>query len=296
MPDIPPANRAERRGRGRPKGSKTVFLHQAAKAGAPSVKAQQASLNQTSHPSPDTSTLDGYGVTAEELPDYTEQGGEPVFTGYRGKYGLLKTNIVTTYATMGMFLGGPGSPDGILFLTYSEKIADAWIAWGKSDPRYMKIVMVLWGGPFMTLMLAHSPLIAGVLANHDVPMAKFLNPLSQLGRMRGTILDLRGTVSDADLAHAEEPGLGAYVPAGPMAPTDDQGPPPAPQEGLRIYPDEGLPAEVDVQLRQIARQMNKSYEELRDQYLLELAQERLAHNQHVNAPATLGMPVTKPGV
>lgn len=291
MPDTPPANRAERRGRGRPKGSKTVFLHQAARAGSVAAKRQRESL--TPPPSPDTGTLNDYGVS-DTAPEYVEeQEAEPVFTGYRGKYGMLKTNIVSSYAMAGLLAGGPTSPDGALFLTNAEKIADAWIAWGKADPRYMRIVTILWGGPFMTLALAHSPLIAGIAANHNIPIAKYLNPFGQLNRLRMPVVDMRNQSAQAP---QDEPGLGTYVPVGPDAPTDGQGPPPQYVDGgLRVFPDEGIPSEIDVQLRQVARAQNIPYEQLRDAWLLDVAQQRIAHNQHVNTPGTLGQPVTKPG-
>jgi hypothetical protein len=312
MADQAPANRAERRARARPpKGSKTVFLHQAASAGSTAAKRQAASLSsQNEPPSQDIGTSSASGAS-DVGPDYyatpvTEQE-QAVFSGYRGKYGLIKTNIVTSYATVGMFLGGPASADGQLFLGSAEPIADAWIAWGKADPRYMRVVNLLWGGPFMTLMLAHAPLIAGVMANHGVRMPSLLNPL-QMPMFKtlpfagqnanaggGTGTDTLPTASDAIPPY--DPFTANYRPVGANAPTEDPGPPPSPpmDAPLRLYPDEGIPADVESQLRTLAGQVGVPYAQIRDQYLLETAQDRIARNQHITPPAALGMPVTQPG-
>lgn len=230
----------------------------------------------------------------------------PTFTGYRGKYGLLKTNIVTSYATIGMLMGGPSSPDGMLFLTYAEPIAEAWIAWGKSDPRYMRIVNILWGGPFMTLMLAHTPLIAGVMANHNIqmPFARLLNPLNmkafqniQNGLVGANRPPVQAGQTGQNLPSEPDPFMANYHPVGAHAPTEDAGPPPpyADTSNLRVFPDEGIPSDIDVQLRQLSREMNKPYEEVVNAYLLEVQQARIAEQQRINKPGTLGMPVTPPG-
>jgi hypothetical protein len=307
--DQPPANRAARRSRG--KGTKTVFLHQAAKPDSPAAKRQRASLSQNTLPYPDTGISNGFGAVADVAPENMPAGdmsddasNAAVFQGYRGKYGLLKTNIVTSYATVGMLLGGPSSPDGILFLSTSESIADAWIAWGKADPRYMRIVQLVWGGPFMTLMLAHAPLIGGMMANHGVHMPKLLNPL-QMPMFKGLAMGGQNATGAAEAAQsaagsdipALDPFTANYHPAGPTAPTENPGPPPSvdTEAPLRVYPDEGIPADVEAQLRQVAQQYGVPYAQIRDQYLLETAQDRIARNSHINPPAALGVPVTQPG-
>lgn len=308
MADTAPANRAEARARSRArKGSKTVFMHQTAGPDSLAARRQQSSLGRNAPPQQDIGISSDSGVSADTPPDNmaaNEQESPAVFNGYRGKYGLLKTNIVTSYATIGLLMGGPTSPDGILFLGSAEPIADAWIAWGKADPRYMRIVNMLWGGPFMTLALAHAPLIGGVLANHGMHMPKFLNPMQMpmfksaafAGRNAGAATGNPAPLATDDGTPPYDPFTANYHPVGANAPTDDPGPPPAYVEGqLRMYPDEGIPSDVDVQLRQLAQTAGIPYAQIRDQYLLETAQDRIAQHQKVTQPAALGVPVTPPG-
>jgi hypothetical protein len=290
MPDQPPINinRAERRTRGRPKGSQTVFQHQAARQDSPAVQRQRESLNQTASQSPVTGISSEFSGT-DVPPDYSEseQPTPAAFTGYRGKFGAVKTNIVTSYATVGMMLGGPQSPDGVLFIASAENIADAWIAWGKTDPRYMRVVTILWGGPFMTLIIAHTPLAAGIMANHNIQPSflKFLNPanIAMFKNPGGAGVNTMPSPTPAPVG---------YQPVGANAPTDNDA---SYGEPLRVYPDEGIPADVDVQLRQLATTMHIPYAQVRDQYLLETAQDRIAQNQRVTPPGALGVPVTQPG-
>ena len=305
MPDIAPTNRK----RGRPLGSRTrpQFQRQPAVAGAKSVERQKQSLSQSAAPSPVTGTgaasVDADMVAAEMAPDMPPTNAEASrpFTGFGGKYGLLKTNIVTSYAGIGAMLGGPMSADGMLFMASAESIADAWISWGKADPRYMRIVTLMWGSPFMTLFVAHAPLVGGIMANHGVSMGQLLVPmnmrrLGDIAALRKNVIDTRqGGQPPASSVHASEPAPLPYQPAGPFAPTEAAPPPPPPDEGVRLYPDEGLPAEVDVQLREISRKQGIPYQELHDQAMLQLAQMRLAQNGKVASQAAgLGMPVMKP--
>ena len=306
MQDRAPSNR----GRGRPPGShnKPQFLRkQPAVAGSKSVERQKQSLSQNTPPLLPTGIGDP-SVAADpvalgmppEAPGADVPPMSAPFTGYSGKYGLLKTNIVTSYAGIGAMLGGPASPDGMLFLASAESVADAWIAWGKADPRYMRIVTLMWGSPFMTLLVAHSPLVGGLMANHGISIGRFLVPvnmrrLGEIAALRKSVIDARQGQGPASVPVQPEPAPLPYQPAGPFAPTDAAPPPPAPDEGLRIFPDEGLPAEIDVQLREISRKQGIPYAELHDQALLQMAQMRMAQNGNVapQAPA-LGVPVAKP--
>lgn len=309
MPDTAPANR--KRGRPPAKGSRTPpYLHKPALADSLSAQKQKASLNRSAAQLPATGTGDLSSVAAEMsleelsagLPEMASMDDAApalpqTFTGYTGKFGLVKTNIVTSYAGIGAMLGGPINPDGRLFMESSERIADAWIAWGKADPRYMRIVTLLWGSPFMTLMVAHAPLVGGIMANHGISMGRLLVPmnmrnLGQLAALRRAanarpVSDLRGQAEAAPLP---------YQPVGPQAPTEAPGPPPLyADDGLRVFPDEGLPAELDVQLREVARTQGVPYQELRDQAMLQIAQMRMAQNGKVaDKAAGLGMPVMKP--
>lgn len=273
------------------------------------MERQQKSLqSQNTPPPPPTGTGDpSVAAEAQVLGMPPEAQGADVapmsapFTGYSGKYGLLKTNIVTSYAGIGAMLGGPATADGQLFLASAEPIADAWIAWGKADPRYMRIVTLMWGSPFMTLIVAHSPLIGGVMANHGISIGRFLVPvnmrrLGEIAALRKSMIDSRqGQGPAATPAQSEPVPPLPYQPAGPFAPTDAAPPPPAPDEGLRIFPDEGLPAEIDVQLREISRKQGIPYAELHDQAMLQMAQMRMAQNGNVASQAPgLGVPVMKP--
>lgn len=311
MADIAPSNRK----RGRPLGStkqKPGFQRTPARAGSLSVERRKQSLN-TPPPPPigigNVSSVDDavvLGVPPEafgaDVPPMSQEATPaPIVTSFGGKYGLLKTNIVMSYAGIGAMLGGPASRDGVLFMASAESIADAWIAWGKADPRYMRIVNLLWGSPFMTLMVAHAPLIGGVMANHGISMGRLLVPVNM--RRLGEVAALRKSMNlgaqsgqgpapdSSDAAPAPLP----YEPVGPFAPTEATPPPDAPDEGLRILPDDGLPSEIDVQLREISRKQGIPYQELRDQAMLQMAQMRMQQNGKVasQAPA-LGVPVMKP--
>lgn len=306
MADTAPANRAERRARGRPPKGTGVLLRHPASPDSLAARRQRASQVKSEPQVQDTGISSEYGVPADMPPDnlgQVEQEAPAVFSGYKGKYGLLKTNIVTSYATVGLLLGGPTSPDGVLFLGSAETIADAWISWGKTDPRYMRIVNVLWGGPFMTLALAHAPLVGGLMANHGMHMPKFLNfrqmPMFKApafaGQNAAAVASTPTPLATDDGTPPYDPFMAAYRPVGANAPTEDPGPPPAYTDGpLRTFPDEGVPSDVDSQLRTLAKEMGIPYAQLRDQYLLETAQDRIAQNQKVVQPAALGVPVTQP--
>lgn len=314
MPDLPPQNREQRRARGRPKGSlnkRPVMLRQSAVAGSKAQARQQASLNGLHDP---------VIPTSEAGPNFSDDNDAAIFSasdgfdggsdlsarpGYKGRYGPLKTNIVATYGMFGMLLGGPNSPDGILFLSSAEPIADAWISWGKTDPRYMKLVQVLWGAPFMTLIMAHTPLAVGIMANHDLKVpgiSALFNParLAAVSQMRQNVGGMRAQPEASPLqGTGREVPPPAYRPAGPMAPTEDFGPPPsadALDTSLRVYPDEGVPHDVEIQIRQLAHQTGMNYDELRDAWILQNAQQRIAQQQRVTPPGALGVPVTQPGV
>ena len=313
MADIAPTNRK----RGRPKGSRNTppYLHRSAMADSLAVRNQQKSLSQSQSQSAAPPLATGIGEVSgdadpvgiplppAELGAGMEMRSEPVlqpFTGYGGKYGLIKTNIVSTYAGIGVMLGGPTNADGVLFLSSAERIADAWVAWGRADPRYMRIVSLLWGSPMMTLVVAHAPLVGGIMTNHGISMGRLLVPmnmrsLGQLAAMRRAAAT-SGPSSRAQAEHeAGAPPPLPYQPVGPFAPTEAAPPPSAPDEGLRILPDEGLPADIEVQLREISRTQGIPYQELYDQAMLQLAQLRMQQNGKVasQAPA-LGVPVAKP--
>lgn len=306
MADIAPANRR----RGRPLGSKTKFHHQAAAAGSLSQQRQQASLSK---PQSQISFIGGDSLV-DDLPEpdvapASAPQADTAFSGYSGKFGTIKTNIVTSYAFIGMNLGGPATPDGMLFLKSAEPIADAWIAWGRTDPRYMRIVKVLWGGPFTTLIIGHAGLIGGLANNHGVNLGKYLMPSSLVAALKK-----RGGGSASELgqsfpsvartpSQASEPPTASlpYMPLGAQAPTGEEtfGPPPAPDnpDELRVWPDDGLPSDLDVAAREIARRSGRPYVEILNEMRHEWANLQQAHNFKQRPPTGpgqgLGAPVVK---
>lgn len=236
---------------------------------------------------------------------------DTAFSGYSGKNGVIKTNIVTTYAFIGMNLGGPASADGMLFLKSAEPIADAWIAWGRSDPRYMRIVKVLWGGPFTTLIIGHAGLVGGLMQNHGVNLGQYLMPsalVAALKNRRGSASELGASFSPSAArgpspSHTSEPTPTSlpYTPLGAQAPTGEEvpGPPlaPANPDELRVWPDEGMPSDLDVAAREIARRTGRPYLEILNEIRHQWANQQQAHNQKLRPPGPagsgLGAPVAK---
>ena len=66
--------------------------------------------------------------------------------------------------------------DGVLISANAEACADAWIAWGKAEPRVMRALQIMFGSPIGMVVLAHSPIAIGIMRHHG------LSPMSLFGR------------------------------------------------------------------------------------------------------------------
>lgn len=226
---------------------------------------------------------------ASTLDDVPPAGSEPVFTGYRGKYGTLKTGIVSFYGMAGMAIARLDEFDGLVIASSAESCADAWIAWGKADPRVMRVLMVVFGSPAALVVAAHAPMVIGIIKHHNI------NPLAPIRLAGSAGRDTAG--ADTAPGSSTIPPL-PYQPVGPSAPTDTTPAPMPPYSSDTtplMVPDEGLPADVDVALRQLARQTGRPYAELRQEALVQLAQQEMAvvNGHQMQSPGTLGAPVAR---
>lgn len=218
---------------------------------------------------------------------------QAVFSGYKGKYGSLKTGIVSMYGFVGLAVSRVDQYDGMLITANAESVADAWIAWGKADPRVMRTLQVLFGSPIALVIAAHTPIALGIMAHHGVSPSRLFSPVKIPVEPRS-----RRSSEQAGAAAPSSPL--PYVPLGATAPTDAT-PPPAPLSAddaadMLIFPDEGLPADLDVALRQAAKESGRPYAELRQEALVQIAQMRMAQQNGRNGSGTaaaLGVPVAR---
>lgn len=313
-----PLNRAGRRKLARPARQKTP-----AKPGSlAAVRQAQARQSQSTPPPPaiatgapfsaidaeegePTATMDeapapfSMGALFEHAPADrgAGAGGPATFTGYKGKHGPLKTGIVSTYGMAGALVSRFDPVDGMLIVQQSENVADAWIALGKADPRVMRVLQTLFGNPAMIVVMAHVAMIEPILRHHNASPLSLFSGLKLPGKAPAGDAT-RAQTGPADSVPSQPAPL-PYVPAGAHAPTDLPTPPPpmpmppADPDSIRMFPDTELPSEIEVALRQAARQTGRPYAELRQEALLQLAQLQMEANGHVRAPGALGAPVSK---
>lgn len=193
--------------------------------------------------------------------------------------------LVSYYTLGGLAVSRINQGDGQVVVAHAQDCADAWIAAGRANPQIMQALeMVTIAGPYMALITVHASLVITIMDRHGA------NPVKSLFGKAPTA----GEEPAPPRGATPEPPPLPYVPVGPTAPTEAMpSPPPYVDEGVRIVPDEGLPADVDVALRQMARQTGRPYEELRQEAMVALAQQRMAANGRLTHPGTLGAPVMK---
>lgn len=291
--DTAPLNRQQRRQLGR-KRAKVTALPGSLAASRSRSAARSPATGIGGLSAADESGGPSLADVATEIPPLddvaspSQNAADVAFTGYKGRHGTLKTGIVSTYGMVGMAVSRLDEYDGMLIAAVGENAADAWIAWGKADPRIMRVLQLCFGSPAALVLAAHAPLIIGIVKHHNI------NPLNPI-KLPGSA----GMESPAGDTLA--PGVAStlpplpYQPVGPSAPTEAQPasmPPAAPGEML-IFPDDGLPADVEVQIRQAARMLKRPYDEVRQEILVQLAQEQMAQNQHIQNPGALGAPIAR---
>lgn len=210
----------------------------------------------------------------------------------------IRDTLVTYYALGGLLVSRANMADGQLIMAKSADMADAWIAAAKANPQIMRALeIVTIAGPYTALIMVHLQVVNGIMDHHSVSALTLFKRNHETNETTAPAVAGKGGVSPAQQP-APAPAPQAYQPVGPSAPTDNAPPPLVPvlsadDAPLRVYPDEGLPADVDVMLRQLARETGQPYAELRDAAMLQIAQDRLARNGHVVSPGALGAPVAR---
>lgn len=287
MQDHPPQNRAQRRAAAKGKGRAPVMVRpfQSQSRNAPQSPATGTGVGYAEADPPQEDTPQeslGFGGFPSLVDDAPRAAAKSHKRG-AGKVERVREGLITIYGFTGMMVRNVNINDGLIITASAEKLADAWIDAGKADARIMRVLEIITvAGPFTGLFFAHAGVAMAIMQNHGT------SPMDLFKRVPSV-------PPDGQMESASPPPL-PYQPVGPSAPVDTM-PPPAVALGgdtLRVFPEEGLPADLDVALRQLARQPGQpSYETLRDQAMLELAQARMAQNGHVQAPGALGMPVAK---
>lgn len=282
MQDQAPLNRAARRAAQRKRPAKG--LAQMVGRGVPHSHPNQKSPQDpaTSGGAPLDQEEDDMAGPQETIADKPPTDRKPSHHRGAGEMQRIRDTLVTYYALAGMGIARIDQMDGQLVMAMAEDAADAWIAAGKANPQIMRALKVITiAGPYTALIMIHAKVATDIMNRHNA------SPLSLFRRVEQTE---NNTIyaGPASVASPDAPQPMAYQPAGPSAPTEA-----APPPGLMVFPDEGLPADMEVELRQVARQTGKPYNELRDAVLLALAQERMQQNGRVQSPGALGAPVSK---
>jgi hypothetical protein len=312
MQDQAPRNRAERRAAARKRAPAAATLVRPQRAPHSSQSAHPGQVTGTGAPSGSDSAEYGPGGTLGPQPGETwAQAEERVGAELRARGGMADTAptrstshkaggskqqriweaLVSYYALAGLAVSRRDQQDGMLIVGNAEKCADAWIAAGKGNPQIMRALeMVTIAGPYTALVTVHVTLLFSILDRHGA------NPFAKLFEPR-TSVPAAPARSAAAVRQQGEPAPLPYTPVGANAPTEaPAGPAQYQDDDFLVIPDEGIPAEIDVALREMARATGRPYQELRQEALVELAQMRMQQqNGHsrVQTPGALGAPVAR---
>lgn len=234
---------------------------------------------------PSSAAASGAGAAADKPPVSHKAGGS--------KQARIRQGLVAYYTLAGLGVARFDQMDGEIVVASAAPCADAWMAAGAANPQIMRALeMVTIAGPYMALVMAHAQLATAIMQRHGTsPLALFRssdNTTSNsepTGPQRGPAMPPSGSAESAP---------SPYQPVGANAPTDAPPPPPVYVDpGLIVIPDEGIPADIDIALRQMARQSGRPYDELRQEALVELAQIRMQSNGHMQQPGALGAPIAR---
>jgi hypothetical protein len=301
MQDHPPQNRAERRAQAR-KGKPGAALVRPFRPQSQSAAQEPATGtgNRSAASAERQEPLDPYGADNPETgvpPLWTFPGVEP--QGERkvshkaggSKQQRIRDTLVSYYALAGMAVSRMDMTDGQIVVASAQNCADAWMAAGKANPQIMRALeLITIAGPYTALISAHVMVAITIMDRHNA------NPFAALFAPRTPRTPRQPVTGPSPSGEQATPAPLPYVPVGAMAPTDAAPPPmqyPGDESGLVIIPDEGIPADLDVALRELARSTGRSYDELRQEALVELAQMRMSQNGHIQQPGSLGAPVTR---
>lgn len=238
---------------------------------------------------PSSAAASGAGAAADKPPVSHKAGGS--------KEARIRDGLIGYYTLIGLGVARADQTDGEIIVAFAEPSANAWVAAGKANPQIMRALeMVTIGSPYIALITVHAQLAIAIMQRHGTsPLALFRSSdnttasSEPTGPQRGPAMPPSGSAESA-------PSM-PYQPVGANAPTDAPQPPPVYVDpGLTVIPDEGIPADIDIALRQMARQSGRPYAELRQEALVELAQLRMqqnGHNGHMQQPGALGAPIAR---
>lgn len=288
MQDKPPQNRAERRQQARSKGKPGASLVRPFRPQSQNTT-PEAAIGTGSQSAEDDEAAQQPETVGASLPFSLPWDTPPADRKVSHKAGgskqaNIQKTLVSYYALAGLGVSRWDMVDGQLIVANAEKCADAWVAAGKANPQIMRALeLVTVAGPYTALVMVHVGLVFAIMDRHGA------NPLGNLFAPAPARPVENGPTP-------AEPAPLPYQPVGANAPTDAAPPPQTyagDESGLVIFPDEGLPAEIDIALRQLARQQGRPYEELRQEALVQIAQQRMAQNGHIQQPGALGAPVAR---
>lgn len=277
--DQPPRNRAERRAQAHKRGPKS-----------PRVPALLRPRNQNVPHAQDTGTgapsaeSDSDMAQESAVADTPPADRKPAVSHHKGagKQQRVREGLVALYGLAGFVVSRADQIDGQIIAGSGEACADAWLNAGKSDPRIMRALeLITVSGPYVPLILVHVQVANAILERHNASPLALFQQVEQAPQQQ------------AQQQARPEPAPLPYQPAGPNAPTEAPAGPPQYAEQLLVIPDEGLPADIDVAIRQAARQTGRPYEELRQEALVQLAQLRMQQNGRMQQPGALGATIAR---
>jgi hypothetical protein len=259
MQDQPPLNRAERRAQGRKRGRPPKLLRPQSQSNPLDLDTGIGSDSEASEPE---NPVSGF------IPFASPEGASPKKRGRpaaANKQTSMRNTLVSYYALMGLGVGRFDEVDGQLIVANAESCADAWMAAGKANANIQHALeLITIAGPYTALVTIHASLVLLILEHHKA------NPLRALfGKQQ------QSEEQVAVPAAKPEPAPLPYTPVGANAPTEAAPPPTFDGQEMRIFPDEGLPADLDVMLRQAARQTGRPYEELYQEAMVAYAQQQM---------------------
>lgn len=287
MQDRAPANRAQRRQAARRQGATLVRP-----VGRPrNPSGPQSLVTGTGSPSAETaSASDEDEPVASTFPpaDEAPKGRKISHHAGGGKQERIYKTLVSYYALAGLAVSRWDQSDGMLIVSNAEACADAWIVAGKAQPSIMHALeMITVAGPYTALIMVHVQMAFSIMDRHGAnPFKGLLSPVAAPSAPTQS-------AKQSPSAPRSEPAPLPYVPVGANAPTEAMPGPEVLTPDMLVIPDEGLPAEIDVALREMARETGRPYQELRQEAIVELAQLRMQQNGHTQTPGALGAPIAR---
>lgn len=245
------------------------------------------------HQSQPTDTGASYGETEldpdSESENLGSQDNPPSDRKPRGKRisksDMMRETIALYYRMAGMAVERIDTYDGQLIAAKAPDFASAWMVAGKADPRIQRVLeAVTIAGPYTALIFLHAQLAFAIMDHHGA------SPMNLFQRVQQPNVEAQRVPVEQNTTPSPFP----YQPVGPNAPTDNQPLPyPTYADNVGISPDEKLPPEIDLALQEAERKTGRPYQELKQEFLVAVAQEQMRQNMRVGSPGTLGAPVVQ---